>query len=160
MSALWRDAAIAGAVFALRSATTNSVAVNLVSLGAASLLFVSLLTTVISNWRFDALAKRVRGQWRKRLYAFMSDPQWNELVTRPISQARWVYRIAIAPVTAVYLVLIGTLLWLANPAEVLIIWEQVLESLSTIWQLTADLLHGAISSAAVPPSTPTTLPTP
>lgn len=89
LSALWRDAAIAGAAFALRSATTNSSTVKFASLGAAALLFASLLTTVLSNWRFDVLAKQVRAQWRQRLYAFMSDKQWVELVTQPVSRARW-----------------------------------------------------------------------
>ncbi|RYY26348.1 MAG: hypothetical protein EOP62_10950 [Sphingomonadales bacterium] len=111
LSALWRDAAIAGAAFALRSATTNPSAVNIASLGAAVLLFASLLTTVLSNWRFDVLAKQVRAQWRQRLYAFMSEEQWTELVTRPVSRARWVYRVSIVPVFAVYALLIGALLW-------------------------------------------------
>lgn len=138
LSALWRDAAIAGAAFALRSAAANSSAVNLVSLSAAALLFVSLLTTVISNWRFDVLAKQVRAQWRRRLYAFMAENQWTELVAKPISRARWVYRIAIAPVSAVYLVLIGALLWMAYPAEVLSIWEHLQRLRSVISQLFAD----------------------
>jgi hypothetical protein len=126
LSALWRDAAIAGAAFALRSATTNSSAINIASLGAATLLFASLLTTVLSNWRFDVLAKQVRAQWRQRLYAFMSEKQWIELVTQPVSRARWVYRFSIVPVFAVYAVLIGSLLWVVYPAEVMAIADDVL----------------------------------
>jgi hypothetical protein len=125
LSALWRDAAIAGAAFALRSATSNSTAVNIVSLGAATLLFASLLTTVLSNWRFDVLAKQVRAQWRQRLYAFMSERQWAELVNRPVSRARWVYRVSIVPVFSVYAVLIGALLWVAYPAEVTAIADTI-----------------------------------
>lgn len=132
LSALWRDAAIAGAVFALRSATTNSPAVNLVTLSAAILLFVSLLTTVASNWRFDVLAKKMRGQWRKRLYAFMSDDQWADLVTRPISRARWVYQISIIPVLAVYFVLIVILLWVAYPAKMQVTHEVLLKFLQKL----------------------------
>ena len=126
LSALWRDAAIAGAAFALRSATTNSSAVNIASLGAAVLLLASLLTTVLSNWRFDVLAKQVRTQWRQRLYAFMPDKQWAELVTQPVSRARWVYRISVVPVVAVYVLLIGALLWVAYPAEVMAIASSVI----------------------------------
>jgi hypothetical protein len=152
LSALWRDVAIAGAAFALRSATTNSPAVNLVSLGAAALLLVSLLTTVVSNWRFDVLAKQVRAQWKKRLYAFMSDKQWAELVTQPISRARWVYRISIGPVSAVYFVLIGALLWVAYPAEVLAIAEHLLKLPALTWQLISDLSDRFTSHAVVLPS--------
>lgn len=118
LAALWRDAAIAGAAFALRTATANATMVNLIALSAAALLFASLATTVLSNWRFDVLAKRVREQWRKRLYAFMSATQWNELVIQPISRARWVYRLSIAPVSLVYIALILALLWMPYPDHV------------------------------------------
>ncbi|MFN3747011.1 MAG: hypothetical protein ACK4TL_20135, partial [Hyphomicrobiaceae bacterium] len=134
LSALWRDAAIAGAAFAFRSATTNSSAVIAASLGAATLLFASLLTTLLSNWRFDVLAKQVRVQWRQRLYAFMSDKQWVELVTRPISRARWVYRASVVPVVAVYAVLIGALLWLVYPAQVTAVTDFIPALLSEAWR--------------------------
>ncbi|MVA73347.1 hypothetical protein GOZ81_20035 [Agrobacterium vitis] len=139
LAALWRDAAIAGAAFALRSATTNSSAVITASLGAATLLFASLLTTVASNWRFDVLAKQVRVQWRQRLYAFMSDKQWGELVTQPISRARWVYRASVFPVVAVYGVLIGALLWVVYPAEVMAVVDFILALLSNAWRSVGHL---------------------
>ncbi|MBZ9996238.1 hypothetical protein [Mesorhizobium sp. BH1-1-4] len=159
LSALWRDAAIAGAAFALRSATTNSSAVNIASLGAAALLFASLLTTVLSNWRFDVLAKQVRAQWRQRLYAFMSDKQWAELVTRPISRARWVYRVSIVPVLAVYVVLIGALLWVVYPAGVMAVADPILALLSDAWRLIGDLWDRMTSTpifSSSPPAAPTT----
>lgn len=155
LAALWRDAAIAGAAFALRSATTASPASNLVSLGAAALLLVSLLTTVAANWRFDVLAGQVRVQWRKRLYAFMSDGQWNELVVQPISRARTVYRISIVPVSIVYLILIGALLWVAYPVELLSAWEQLSTLPSLARQLAGDLWH-QVSFPAIAPSAPMT----
>lgn len=154
LSALWRDAAIAGAAFALRSATTNSPAVNLVSLGAAVLLFVSLLTTILANWRFDVLAKAVRAQWRQRLYAFMSEPQWTDLVTRPVSRARWVYRISIVPVSVVYLVLIAALLWVAYPEEVIAVGGYLLNLPSLFGQIAVDIWQTPApiqSSPIVPP---------
>lgn len=159
LSALWRDAAIAGAAFALRSATTNSSAVNIASLGAAALLFASLLTTVLSNWRFDVLAKQVRAQWRQRLYAFMSDKQWVELVTRPISRARWVYRASIVPVLAVYVVLIGALLWVVYPAEVMAVADPILAPLSDAWLSIGDLWD-RMTPTPILPSLPPSAPTP
>lgn len=123
LGALWRDTAIAGAAFALRSATANATIVNLIALSAAALLFASLTTTVLSNWRFDILAKNVREQWRKRLYAFMSVAQWSELVARPISKARWVYRLSIGPVLVVYFGLILALLWMPYPAQIEALFE-------------------------------------
>lgn len=157
LSALWRDAAIAGAAFALRSATTNSSAVNMASLAAAALLFASLLTTVLSNWRFDVLAKQVREQWRQRLYAFMSEAQWAELVTRPISRARWVYRLSIGPVLVVYLVLIGALLWVVYPAEVMAVADPILAMLSNIWRSVGDLWV-RMTTVPIVPSSPPSLP--
>ena len=154
LSALWRDAAIAGAAFALRSATTNSSAVIAASLGAATLLFASLLTTVLSNWRFDVLAKQVRVQWRQRLYAFMSDNQWIELVTRPISRARWVYRASVVPVVAVYAVLIGALLWIVYPAEMIATVDSTLALLSDAWRLVGDLWDWMTPAQILPSSPP------
>lgn len=159
LSALWRDAAIAGAAFALRSATTNSSAVTIASLGAAALLFASLLTTVLSNWRFDVLAKQVRAQWRQRLYAFMSEKQWVELVTRPISRARWVYRVSIVPVFAVYVVLIGALLWVVYPAEVMAVAGPILALLLDAWRSIGDLWD-RFTPAPILPSSPPSTPTP
>lgn len=155
LSALWRDAAIAGAAFAFRSATTNSSAVKIASLGAATLLFASLLTTVLSNWRFDVLAKQVRAQWRERLYAFMSDKQWVELVTRPVSRARWVYRVSIVPVFAVYVVLIGALLWVVYPAEVMAVADSILAHLTYDWRP-----MGSVTTGPILQSSPSPIPTP
>ncbi|RST85243.1 hypothetical protein EJC49_16710 [Aquibium carbonis] len=159
LSALWRDAAIAGAAFALRSATTNSSVVKIASLSAAALLFASLLTTVLSNWRFDVLAKQVRSQWRQRLYAFMSDDQWGELVTRPISRARWVYRASIVPVMAVYVVLIGALLWVVYPAEVMSVVDPILTRLSGAWRSIGNLWDRTPLTPIAPPLPPSA-PTP
>ena len=159
LSALWRDTAIAGAAFALRSATTNSSALNFASLGAAALLFASLLTTVISNWRFDVLAQQVRAQWRQRLYAFMSEKQWSELVTRPISRSRWIYRVSIIPVFAVYVLLIGALLWVVYPAEMMAVAKAILAVLSDYCRSIGDLWHRFTAPSILPPSSPST-PTP
>ncbi|MCP1227772.1 hypothetical protein [Acetobacter fabarum] len=159
LSALWRDTAIAGAAFALRSATTNSSAMNFASLGAAALLFASLLTTVISNWRFDVLTKQVRAQWRQRLYAFMPEKQWGELVTRPVSRARWIYRFSIIPVFAVYVVLIGALLWVVYPAEMMAVAKHILVVLSDAWRSIGDLWGWFTPHPTLPPSPPST-PTP
>ena len=59
----------------------------------------------------------------------MSENQWYELVTKPISRARWVYRFSIVPVFAVYAVLIGALLWVVYPAEVMAVADVILARL-------------------------------
>jgi hypothetical protein len=115
LTALWRDVAIAGAVFALRASAITLENLNLIALIAAILLTFSLLTTVLSNRKFDILATRSREQWRERLYSFMRDDQWNELVTHPIKEARSVYRRALIPIFFAYAVLISALLWVFNP---------------------------------------------
>ena len=150
LSSLWRDAAIAGAAFALRFTTTSSTASNLVSLGVAVLLLISLMSTILSNFAFNILANDVRSQWRKRLYAFMSETQWNELVIVPISQARWVYRVSIVPVAIVYVFLIAGLLWVAFPSDAGQVSQYVLNVLSSLGQLAAEFWQRLQPPASIP----------
>jgi hypothetical protein len=107
LSAFWRDFAIAGAVLALRSPTaasiTNSEVLRWVTLGVALLLLISLAVNVGANWRFNAISDSSRQDWRRKLYAFVSDEEWYSLVDAPISRGRWVYRVALPAVAGLYL---------------------------------------------------------
>ncbi|RWX69619.1 hypothetical protein EN780_05715 [Mesorhizobium sp. M4B.F.Ca.ET.089.01.1.1] len=115
LSAMWRDVAIAGAVFALKTGTTTQTAVGPIAIGAAILLVCSIVITLISNWRFESLLRKSRSSWRTKLYAYMDEKQWLELVDQPVSAARRVYNIAIIPTLLIYLGLVTFLISTAFP---------------------------------------------
>ncbi|AVC49095.1 hypothetical protein [Rhizobium leguminosarum] len=116
LAALWRDGAIAGAVFALRTGSLVGDQLKNVALAAITLLIASIVVSLGSNWRHDVLTRSVRQQWRKRLYAFMSDDQWDELVEVPLQKVRVVYRLSATFVSVVYLALILGLIWVVDPS--------------------------------------------
>lgn len=106
ISSLWRDLAVAGVVLALKSPTAPQIAsaevLRWVTLATAFLLIVSLGVMVFANARFNKLADEARGEWRRKLYAFVSEKDWGNLVDRPIRQGRWVYRLALPVVVLLY----------------------------------------------------------
>lgn len=115
LSAMWRDVAIAGAVFAFKTTGTQSATLQWVAIAATILLTSSILIMLLANSRFDTLSKNSRKAWKNKLYAFMDERHWVELVDKPIKQARTVYRIAVLPTLIVYLVLIVAMLAIAYP---------------------------------------------
>lgn len=121
LSSLWRDFAIAGVVLALKSPTASQITgaevLRWVTLATAVLLVVSLGMTILANGRFNKLADEARGEWRRKLYAFVSDAEWTRLVEEPIRRGRTVYRGTLPVVgllylaTAVYLVAVAEPEW-------------------------------------------------
>jgi hypothetical protein len=119
ISSLWRDLAIAGVVLALKSPTASQIAsaevLRWVTLGTAFLLLISLIVTIGSSWRFNSLADSSRREWRKKLYAFLSEQEWQRLVENPIQKGRRVYYLALPFVVGLYLAAIFYLLLIAEP---------------------------------------------
>jgi hypothetical protein len=158
LAALWRDFAVAALVLALRSPPISSTAilhpevVRLVTLSAAALLVISLLITVVSNARFNALSNVSRADWRQRLYSFLSDADWNALVERQLRAGRRIYRAVVAAMILVYLVAILYLLNLADPGLIERMWTGVAhlgsELLTRAWVRVQDLF--ALIKAHVP----------
>lgn len=111
LSALWRDLAVAGVVLALKSPTGQQVAgaetLRYVAPATAVLLLLSLAVTVLANWRFNWLADRGRVDWRRKLYAFVSQTEWDALVERPIKRGRRVYWISVGVIALLY----GAVAW-------------------------------------------------
>jgi hypothetical protein len=142
LAALWRDFAVAALVLALRSPPIASTTIlhpevlRLITLAAAGLLMVSLMITIISNARFYALSNHSRADWRIRLYAFLSDADWNELVENQLRAGRWVYRAVVAAMIAAYLVAVLYLINLAEPGLV-----------GRTWAATASPVDVAFSQA-------------
>jgi hypothetical protein len=119
LSSLWRDFAIAGVVLALKSPTASQITgaevLRWVTLATAVLLVVSLGMTILANGRFNKLADEARGEWRRKLYAFVSEAEWTRLVEEPIRRGRTVYRGALPVVVILYLAAAAYLVAVAEP---------------------------------------------
>jgi hypothetical protein len=149
LATLWRDFAVAALVLALRSPPISSTAilhpevVRLVTLAAAALLTISLLITIVSNARFNALSNRSRADWRHRLYAFLSDADWNALVEIQLRAGRWVYRAVVVAMVLAYLAAILYLINLAEPGIIERTWTGIAQVASKLfgrsWVLGQDL---------------------
>lgn len=131
LSALWRDLAIAGVVLALKSPTaqqvTGSEALRAIPFATAVLLVLSLLVTVLANWRFNWLADKGRRDWRRKLYAFVPEEDWKMVVEKPISQGRRIYQMTLPFVGAMYATAAWYLISLADPTVLAGIWTFLLK---------------------------------
>ncbi|RMR31331.1 hypothetical protein ALP36_02731 [Pseudomonas syringae pv. coriandricola] len=89
ISAVWRDFAIAGVVLALKlpgsPITLDGKVIQSLYIATAVLLALSVFVSGFSTFRFNTLAGSSRKDWRNKLYSFMSDHDWQELVASPIS---------------------------------------------------------------------------
>jgi hypothetical protein len=139
-SSIWRDFALAGIVLALKtpmlSAIASESALKILSVGTALLLLFSLCITIYSNKKFNRIADQARGSWRSKLYAFMSDSDWNDLVERPIEHGRAVYYVSLAVSSLLYIAMIAYLVWIGAPelveAHVVEPWHHITAFLSSI----------------------------
>ncbi len=94
---LWKDFAIAASVVAVRFATVTSGAISetglqVLSCGTAFFLIVSLGITLYSNCTFFRVAEKSRTDWRNRLYLFMQNAEFTNLVDKPVQQGLRIYR--------------------------------------------------------------------
>lgn len=133
LSALWRDLAVAGVVLALKSPTGQQVAgaetLRYVAPSTAVLLLLSLAVTVLANWRFNWLADRGRGDWRRKLYAFVSQTEWDVLVERPIAKGRRVYWISVAVIALLY----GAVAWYLLSVTDAAVFENLRTAVGGAW---------------------------
>lgn len=116
---LWRDFAIAAGVVALRFVTTtntlSSVGLKLLSLATSVFILVSLFITMYSNRRFQNITERSREDWRKRLYGFIEETDFKELVDKPIVEGQKVYRRVAWLTGVIYVLIVLVLLNMAFP---------------------------------------------
>jgi hypothetical protein len=144
LASLWRDFAVAALVLALRSPPISATAVlhpevlRLVTIAAAVLLAASLTITIVSNARFHALGNRSRADWRHRLYAFLSNADWDALVEHQLQAGRQVYRTVVAAMILAYLFAIFYLINLAEPGI-----------LERAWLVTAQVTSGLLDQGRV-----------
>lgn len=140
VSSIWRDFTLAGVVMALKtpmlSAIASETALKLLSVGTALLLLFSLCITIYSNAKFTRISDEARGSWRNKLYAFMSDGDWNDLVETPIARGRVVYHVSLAISSLLYIAIIAYLVWVGAPelveARVVEPWHYFMTFLSSL----------------------------
>lgn len=94
ISAVWRDFVIAGVLLALKTPGAVKLEASVIRpiyLATALLLLLSVLISGWSACRFNHLADLSRKDWRNKLYSFLSDSDWKELVERQIHAGRRVF---------------------------------------------------------------------
>lgn len=109
---LWRDFAIAAGVVTINfieksgSGKIDKADLNFLAYATSTFILLSLLITLTSNARFHWLAKEQRSLWRKKLYSFIEDENFKELVIKPISKGLVVYRIVASLISLTYIVIV------------------------------------------------------
>ena len=110
---LWRDFMIAIGVIMLRFITKSSQLPDFVFkwmiYSIFAYLIVSYSVTLYFNCRFNSISKLNRLNWRKRLYPFIDEEEYNEIVDTPIKKGLQTYREVAWFVAFLYLVIIFAL---------------------------------------------------
>lgn len=116
---LWRDFAIAAGVIALRFVTTttalSSMGLKLLSIATSVFILVSLSITLYSNRRFRTITEHSREDWRNKLYGFIEEKEFNELVDKPIGDGQKVYHRVACLTGTIYVLIVLALLNMAFP---------------------------------------------
>jgi hypothetical protein len=80
-------------------------------------LVFSLLLSLRTNGKFMRIAEASRAAWRKKLYGFLNDEDFQKLSDAPLEQATREYARTARWVIGAYLAVIGLLLWSAWGAD-------------------------------------------
>lgn len=122
LSSVWRDFTIAGLVLALKTpgipVTVDARLVQWLYTATAILLLVSVSVSGVSAFCFNALTNASRKDWRNKLYSFMSDQDWSQLVEHPIRAGRKVFWATWAVCFCLYAGVGWCLLYLAHSKAV------------------------------------------
>lgn len=116
IGASWRDFTIAIAALIARLTIFNGAAPADVRNGRVLLLavgFALVLSYAISaytTWRFNANATQTRATWRKQLYAYLSDNEYDAVASRPLASANAVYYLSATVLGFAYVAMVALLL--------------------------------------------------
>ena len=83
-------AVFAGAGVILARLTTGTPSYALIVLACVPVVYV--LAVITSGWHFVKLQRRIRGQWRKRLYVFLPEADYQQMVEEPAKDAESAFR--------------------------------------------------------------------
>ena len=101
-------AVFAGAGVILARLTTGTPSYALIILACVPLVYV--LAVIMSGWHFVKLQRRIREQWRKRLYVFLPEADYRQMVEEPAEDAESAFRLGARLGFAIsILVLIGVI---------------------------------------------------
>ena len=124
LGTMWRDFMVAATAFLGRTALlgadkplNNSGPLKALLCGAAVYLVFSLLLSLRTNGEFMRIAEASRADWRRKLYGFLNDEDFQKLSDAPLKQSTQEYKRAVRWVIGAYLVVIGSLLWSAWGAD-------------------------------------------
>lgn len=111
---LWRDFAIAAGVVALQFVTgkdkLSPSGIRVLAIATSVFISISFLVTLGTNARFHRIARDSRKEWRDKLYSFINDKDFDDLVTQPITKGLRTYRFVALITALVYLVIVRYLL--------------------------------------------------
>ena len=117
ISNFWRDFAIAAGVLVLKFVTSNSnlspTGIRILYTATSAFLLVSLLITITTNARFNKITQNNRAMWRQKLYPFVDDKKYDEMVDQPISKGYAAYKLTVYITVFIYVVIASYLLYVA-----------------------------------------------
>lgn len=120
LGTMWRDFMVAATAFLCRTVLlgadkplNNSGPLKALLFGATAFLVFSLLLSLRTNGKFMRIAEASRTEWRRKLYGFLNDEDFQKLSDTPLEQSTREYRRTVRWVIGAYVVVIGSLLWSA-----------------------------------------------
>lgn len=124
LGTMWRDFMVAATVYLGRVVLLGSdkplsdpAPLRASLFGAAVFLIFSLVISWRTNRRFMRIAEDSRGEWRKRLYGFMSEDDFKKLCVDPLDASTRAYTHVARWVTIAYVAVVFGLVWSACHAD-------------------------------------------
>ncbi|WP_194945482.1 hypothetical protein [Limnohabitans sp. DM1] len=120
LGTMWRDFMIAATVFLGRivllgsdKPLSNPGPLRALLSGAVIFLVLSLFLSLRTNAKFMSISSASLSEWRRKLYGFMNDDDFNKLANVPLEESTREYKRVVRWVAAAYVVVIACLLWTA-----------------------------------------------
>jgi hypothetical protein len=153
-------AVFAGAGVVLARLTTGTPSYALIGLACIPILYVGAV--VLSGWKFVKVQRRIRSQWRPRLYVFLPDSDYEQMVEGPARDAEGAFRLASWLGLGISIALLAGIIWFVRPDVTRSQGASVaVPPLTTTVQQAAPVPSPAApASPASPPSAAAPTPTP
>ncbi len=120
MATMWRDFMIAATSFLGRvvllgsdKPLSNPWPLKALLSGAAAFLLFSLVLSLRTNAKFMVISDASRAEWRRKLYGFMNNEDFQKLSDVPLDESSREYKRVARWVVVAYVAVIGCLLWTA-----------------------------------------------
>lgn len=116
VSNFWRDFAIAAGVLVLNFATKSNISsegIRIIYVSISVFLMLSLTITTVINAKFNKIIQNNRNTWRNKLYPFIDNKNYTEIVDSPISKSLQVYYSVVFITYLIYLTMVSFLIYIA-----------------------------------------------